>query len=160
MRLVSVQDEPVIGNAGLAASAASSVPPSSSSSGRSRTVVALILLILVICGTLAGREAAGGEQAPSQGEASTRPSIQPEKDHAGPRARSQVAATDQEKPDARRSVRLPLGPVRFDGAPMREAIARWGKETGLSVVIDWDAMDAEGVGPDTPVSLVVDRVCA
>ncbi len=50
--------------------------------------------------------------------------------------------------------------VVLEGVPMREAVARWSKDTGLTVLIDWDAMEQENVNPDAPVSLKVDRVPA
>ena len=53
-----------------------------------------------------------------------------------------------------------IGPVDLDGVPAREAFTWWSRTTGVQLVINWNAMANEGIDPDTPIRLKVDRIGA
>lgn len=80
--------------------------------------------------------------------------------------RSRRAAAPQLDLDQvlRRSVHRRLGnildPVRIENATAREAFAWWARSTGISLVINWDAMVLDGVDPDTPIHLELRYVSA
>jgi hypothetical protein len=125
--------------------------PRVSGSARSRGVGAALALCLMmgVSGAVAGDGAAPPAEPSSQRSKASSAGAQADKEQPV-----------QEKPDARRTVRQPLRSVLLEGVPMRDAVARWSKDTGLTVVIDWDALEQENINPDAPVTLKVDRVPA
>ena len=53
-----------------------------------------------------------------------------------------------------------IEPVRIEEAPLRAAFDWWRDVTGISLVIDWRALERQGVDPDQPVSLHLRRAPA
>jgi hypothetical protein len=137
-------NDPMVGLSGLAMQGVAQprVPGSAWSRGVG-TALALCLM-MGVSGAVAGDGAAPPAEPSSQRSKASSAGAQADKEQPV-----------QEKPDARRTVRQPLRSVLLEGVPMRDAVARWSKDTGLTVLIDWDALEQENINPDAPVTLKV-----
>ena len=57
-------------------------------------------------------------------------------------------------------LRTPIHVVDLEGLSARAAFQWWSDATGVSLVIDWRAMDEEGVSPDSPVTVQLEGATA
>lgn len=69
-----------------------------------------------------------------------------------PAATVSRAELSDERPIPRRLTDV-VDPIKIEHAPARAAFEWWSKTTGIPLLIDWAAMEKEGVDPQTPVSL-------
>lgn len=67
---------------------------------------------------------------------------------------------DEQVRSIRAKLRDLITGVHIDAAPARQAFADWSRSTTIPLVIDWNALRAEGVDPDTPITLTLDAVPA
>jgi len=56
------------------------------------------------------------------------------------------------------SVRFPdagvvIDEIRFEDTPLQAALAELSRRSGIKIDADWDALDVDGIAPDTPVRL-------
>jgi hypothetical protein len=50
--------------------------------------------------------------------------------------------------------------VQIENAPVRQAFEWWSRNTGVALIINWEAMELDGIDPDTPIDLRLGRVQA
>lgn len=53
-----------------------------------------------------------------------------------------------------------IDPVQISNAPLKAAFEWWAKTTSVPLVVDWNAMERDGVSPETPVNLDLRNVPA
>lgn len=52
-----------------------------------------------------------------------------------------------------RNMNRVIGPIELNGVPAREAFEWWSKATRVPLVINWNALENEGIDPATPIRL-------
>ncbi|MCE9592003.1 MAG: hypothetical protein K8S99_15960 [Planctomycetes bacterium] len=79
---------------------------------------------------------------------------------AARRTEAEPLSADPERRTIDDRLRDTVDPVSIKSATAKEAFAWWSRTTGISLVIDWAAMEREGVSADTPITLELNNVPA
>lgn len=80
------------------------------------------------------------------------------------RAREQAGVTQRGTSDFKSPVRnlneIIIDPVQIENAKARDAFRWWQNTTGINLIVNWNAIEASGIDPDTPVNLSLRNVPA
>ncbi|MFW6059861.1 MAG: hypothetical protein ACODAQ_06745 [Phycisphaeraceae bacterium] len=113
-----------------------------------RSVVMLVIAMLV-----------AGAAAPAMGQ-----TLQERIAHV--RAKQRQARQDEQAAERRAKLRIVyllnrrMESVSLDEVPAREAFQWWAQRSGVPMVVDWQAMELEGVDPDRPITLELENLSA
>lgn len=80
-------------------------------------------------------------------------SLQDRIDQVMKRRQAQAVAADRDDRHIRQRLSDVIDPVRIEQSRAKDVVAWWSRVTGIPVVINWEAMEQEGVDPEARINM-------